>query len=138
MSPTTQSSESIGRGRAPAANFIEAFHGVRYQSRDVERAVEFYTKQLGFALRHEHMPAFATVAIGDLEIHRSGPDASGSRPLPGGRKQEPGGSTRVVLRVSNLASAIETLKNAGVKFRNELESGPAGRQIQVEDPDGNP
>ena len=139
MSPNTRTSASGSRAHEGAVpDFIEAFHGVRYQSRDVGRAIEFYTKRLGFELEHEHLPAFATVVLGDLKIHLSGPEASGSRPLPGGRSQEPGGSNRVVMRVSDLASVIETLRSAGVRFRNELESGPAGKQIQVEDPDGNP
>jgi glyoxylase I family protein len=68
----------------------------------------------------------------------SGPGSSGSRPLPGGESQRPGGWNRVVLRVANLAAQIDALKNAGVKFRNQIELGPVGRQIQVEDPDRNP
>ena len=58
--------------------------------------------------------------------------------MPNGQRQEPGGWNRVVLRVTNLPAFIETLKKAGLHFRNEMESGPAGKQIQVEDPDGNP
>ena len=118
--------------------FIRGFHGVRYQSRDVNRAVEFYTRHLGFKLEHEHLPAFATVALDGLKIHLSGPEASGSRPLPGGRRQEPGGSNRVVLRVADLPAVIRTLQTAGLSFRNEMETGPGGKQIQLEDPDGNP
>ena len=64
--------------------------------------------------------------------------ASGSRPLPGGQSQEPGGWNRVVLRVVDLPGCVAALKTVGVRFRNEMESGPAGRQIQVDDPDGNP
>ena len=120
------------------STFIEGFHGVRYQSRDVGRAIEFYTRHLGFELEHEHLPAFATVAFDGLKIHLSGAQASGSRPLPGGRQQEPGGSNRVVLRVADLPAVIEKLKDAGLHFRNEMETGPGGKQIQVEDPDGNP
>jgi len=78
-----------------ATKFIRDFHGVRYQSRDVARAIEFYTGHLGFKLEHQHLPDFATVSFGELKIHLSGPQASGSRPLPGGRTQEPGGSNRV-------------------------------------------
>jgi len=115
-----------------------AFHGVRYIVADVERAVDFYTTQLGFSLEHQKLPAFATVALGALKIHLSGPDASGSRPLPDGGQQSPGGSNRVVLRVDNLSAAIEALRHAGATFRNDMETGPAGKQIQVLDPDGNP
>ena len=114
------------------------FHGVRYPVADVQRAVDFYTTRLGFSLEHQRLPMFATVASGPLKIHLSGPGASGSRPLPDGEPQRPGGSNRVVLRVKDLPSVIEALRRAGVGFRNTLESGPAGRQIQVLDPDGNP
>jgi glyoxylase I family protein len=113
------------------------FHGVRYQVKDVKRSVEFYTKQLGFRLDHQQLPAFASVSIDNLPLLLSGPGASGSRPLPDGRQQEPGGWNRVVLRVSDLPARIEALKAAGLRFRNEMEVGPGGRQIQLEDPDGN-
>jgi len=124
--------------RATIAQGTTAFHGVRYLVADVKRAVDFYTTHLGFDLEHQKLPAFATVALGPLKIHLSGPDASGSRPLPGGEQQHPGGSNRVVLRVSDLPAAIEGLRRAGATFRNTMETGPAGRQIQVLDPDGNP
>jgi glyoxylase I family protein len=114
------------------------FHGVRYQAHDVERSVEFYTRDLGFELKHQKLPDFATVSIGPLNILLSGPGASGSRPMPGGEHQQPGGWNRVVLRVKDLGSCIEKLKQTGARFRNEIESGPAGKQIQLEDPDGNP
>lgn len=116
---------------------IRGFHGVRYQTKDVERSIAFYTEQLGFKLEHKVLPAFATVSMGPLKLLLSGPAASGSRPLPDGRKQEPGGWNRVVLHADNLAAQIESMKNAGLHFRNEMEVGPAGKQIQVEDPDGN-
>jgi glyoxylase I family protein len=113
------------------------FHGVRYQVKDVKRSIEFYTKHLGFKLDHQQPPAFASVSLGDLTILLSGPGASGSRPMPDGRSQEPGGWNRVVLGVADLAGRIEELKKAGLHFRNEMEAGPAGKQIQLEDPDGN-
>jgi glyoxylase I family protein len=78
------------------------------------------------------------VSFGDLKLLLSGPEASGSRPLPDGRRQEPGGWNRVVLRVADLPARIEALKKARMHFRNEMEVGPAGKQIQLEDPDGNP
>jgi glyoxylase I family protein len=120
------------------AQAIRGFHGVRYIVTDVERAVRFYTTHLGFALEHQQLPAFAAVALGPLKILLSGPDASGSRPLPGGQGQSAGGSNRVVLRVRDLPAVIETLRSSGVKFRNAMETGPGGRQIQLLDPDGNP
>ena len=123
-------------GNAPA--FIEAVHGVRYQVRDVARSVEFYTGHLGFRLEHQHLPAFASVSLQNVQILLTGPGASGSRPMPDGRQQEPGGWNRVVLRVANLPACIESLKSLGVHFRNEMELGPGGKQVQVEDPDGNP
>jgi glyoxylase I family protein len=113
------------------------FHGVRYQVKDVRRSAEFYSRHLGFSIKHEQLPAFAALVLGPLDLLLSGPGASGSRPLPDGRVQEPGGWNRVVLRTNDLSSWIEKLKNAGVRFRNEMETGPGGRQIQVEDPDGN-
>jgi len=115
-----------------------AFHGVRYQVGDVARAVDFYTQQLGFRLEHQQLPAFAAVSLGELKILLSGPDASGSRLMPDGQRQQPGGWNRVVLRVPDLAAIIATLKQNGARFRNETESGPGGKQIQIEDPDGNP
>lgn len=115
-----------------------SFHGVRYQVTDVPRSVAFYTEQLGFRLEHQQPPAFANVSVGPLNILLSGPGASGSRPMPDGRRQEPGGWTRVVLRVQDLPSRIDALRKAGIQFRNEMEVGPGGRQVQIEDPDGNP
>ena len=117
---------------------VVAVHGVRYQVKDVARAVTFYTERLGFAVERQQLPAFASVTLGGFTLLLSGPGASGSRPMPGGKAQEPGGWNRVVLRVTDLPARIETLKAAGVTFRNEMESGPGGRQVQVEDPDGNP
>jgi glyoxylase I family protein len=118
---------------------IEAsFHGVRYQVADVRRSVAFYTEHLGFTLQHQQPPAFASVSLGPLTILLSGPGASGSRPLPDGRQQQPGGWNRVVLRITDLPSCIERLKSADVHFRNQMEVGPGGRQVQIEDPDGNP
>jgi glyoxylase I family protein len=113
-------------------------HGVRYQVKDVARAAAFYTGHLGFTLEHQQLPAFASVSLGGFTLLLSGPGASGSRPMPGGESQTPGGWNRVVLRVDDLQAQIDALKNAGVKFRNQMESGPGGRQIQIEDPDGNP
>ena len=117
---------------------VKGFHGVRYQVRDVLRSVAFYTQHLGFKLEHQQPPAFASISLGDAQIFLSGPGASGSRPMPDGRQQEPGGWTRAVLRVEDLPALIKDLADAGARFRNEMEVGPGGKQIQIEDPDGNP
>ena len=111
---------------------------VRYQVLDVERAIAFYTRQLGFKLTQSSGPVFATVSRGDLHLLLGGPDSSGSRPMPDGRRQEPGGWNRIVLYVDDLDATLATLEASGATFRNEVESGPGGKQIQVEDPDGNP
>ena len=111
---------------------------VRYQVADLDRAIEFYVERLGFQLEHRAGSAFAEVSRGVLHLLLSGPGSSGSRPLPDGRRQEPGGWNRIVLFVERLAPQIEALRSAGVRFRNEVESGPGGKQIQIEDADGNP
>ena len=131
--------QSAGTGSATAAHDLNLdFHGVRYQAKDVSRSVDFYTRKLGFELEHQHLPQFATVSLGTLKIHLTGPGASGSRPMPNGERQEPGGWNRVVLGVEDLPACIDELKQRGLRFRNEMEVGPAGKQIQLEDPDGNP
>jgi len=117
---------------------IVGFWGVRYQVRDVQRSIAFYTQTLGFNLDMQNLPGFGQVSIGGLKLILSGPGASGSRPLPDGRQQEPGGWNRVLLQVQDLSGRIADLKQAGLHFRNEVESGPGGKQIQIEDPDGNP
>jgi len=85
-----------------------------------------------------HPPAFGQVSIGNLKLVLSGPRASGSRPMPDGRSQAPGGWNRIMVQVANLPDRIEALKKAGLHFRNNMEVGPGGKQIQLEDPDGNP
>jgi glyoxylase I family protein len=112
--------------------------GVRYQVKDVNRSIAFYTNQLGFKLEHQAGSMFASVSKSGLKVFLSGPGSSGARPLPDGRQQEAGGWNRIVLRVDDLAALVPTMKEAGVQFRNEIEAGPAGKQIQLEDPDGNP
>ena len=132
MAQTTES-RSVERH-----TFIKSVHGIRYQVKDVARAVAFYTQHLGFTLEHQQLPAFASVSLGDTRMLLSGPGASGSRPMPNGEPQEPGGWNRVVLKVSDLPGLIGELKKAGLRFRNDIETGPGGRQVQIEDPDGNP
>ena len=124
--------------RVDPRTFVKGVHGVRYQVKDVARSVAFYTQQLGFKLEHQHLPAFATVSLGEANILLSGPGASGSRPMPNGQSQDPGGWNRVVLRVSDLPACIDTFRKAGLRFRNDMETGPGGKQVQIEDPDGNP
>jgi len=116
---------------------VKSFWGVRYQVKDVSRSISFYTRQLGFKVDHQNLPAFGQVSTGNLILILSGPGAPGSRPIPDGRQQEPGGWNRIILEVENLPSRIETLKKGGQRFRNEMEVGPGGKQIQLEDPDGN-
>ena len=135
MSETVKAAEVK---RAGEHAFVQGVHGVRYQVKDVARSVAFYTTHLGFVLVHQQLPAFASISLGDAQLLLSGPEASGSRPMPNGEQQQPGGWNRVVLRVQDLPRFIETLQNAGLRFRNEMETGPGGRQIQIEDPDGNP
>ena len=130
-----RTTESTGEKRHP---FVNGVHGVRYQVTDVARSVSFYTQHLGFDLVLQQLPAFASVSLGDAHLLLSGPGASGSRPMPDGKRQEAGGWNRVVLKVTDLPGFIDSLKKQGIPFRNEMETGPGGRQIQVEDPDGNP
>ena len=133
----TQTNSSTNEDRDQPPGFV-GVHGVRYQVKDIARSVSFYTNRLGFKLEIERRPAFASVSLGAFTLILSGPGASGSRPLPDGGTQEPGGWNRVILRVNDLPAQIAALKNAGVKFRNSMEAGPGGRQVQIEDPDGNP
>ncbi len=117
---------------------IVGFWGVRYQVKDVQRAITFYTQVLGFHLDMQHLPAFGQVSISGLKLILSGPGSSGSQPMPDGRRQEPGGWNRALLQVEDLPARIAELKQTGMHFRNDMEAGPGGRQIQIEDPDGNP
>jgi len=111
---------------------------VRYQVRDIDRSIAFYTEQLAFRLGIKTGTVFADVVRGNLRLILSGPGSSGSRPMPDGRPQEPGGWNRILLTVDDLATEIERLSQAQVRFRNHIEEGPGGKQILLEDPDGNP
>jgi glyoxylase I family protein len=113
-------------------------HGVRYQTRDVDRAVAFYTRHLGFALKHRQGSAFASVSCDGLDLFLSGPGSSGARPLADGQEQAPGGWNRLVLRVDDLSRVVASMKAGGVRFRSDMVAGPGGKQIQLLDPDGNP
>ena len=138
MATATETARTTQGKRSGWYAFVQGVHGVRYQVKDVDRSVAFYTTHLGFTLEHQQLPAFASVSFSDARILLSGPQASGSRPMPNGHQQEPGGWNRVVLRVNDLSAFIETLKKARIRFRNDIETGPGGKQIQIEDPDGNP
>src|SRR3954464_14703390 len=116
---------------------VQGFHGVRYQVTDVARSVEFYTGHLGFTVVHQQLPAFASVSLDNCQLLLSGPGASGSRPMPDGRPQQPGGWNRIVLYVDDLDARIEELERRGVHFLNTIEAGPGGKQIIIDDPDGN-
>jgi catechol 2,3-dioxygenase-like lactoylglutathione lyase family enzyme len=111
---------------------------VRYLVRDVDRSIAFYTDALGFHLEQQMGPAFARVASGDLTLWLSGPASSAARPMPDGRVPEPGGWNRLVLEVADIEARVATLRGAGARFRNDIITGPGGRQIVVDDPDGNP
>ena len=133
MQPIDKGSAAISdQAGADRERSIQGLHGVRYQSTDVQRAADFYTMYLGFTLEHRQLPAFATVSLGGFKLLLSGPGASGSRPMPDGRRQEAGGWNRIVLHVTDVAREIERLKKSGLKFRNEMETGPGGRQIRAQ------
>ncbi|HVH31610.1 MAG TPA: VOC family protein [bacterium] len=111
---------------------------VRYLVRSVDAAVTFYTAHLGFELERRMGPPFAIVKRGDLRLWISGPESSAARPMPDGRRPEPGGWNRLVIEVADLQATVQQLKQSGVIFRNEIVSGPGGKQILLEDPSGNP
>jgi catechol 2,3-dioxygenase-like lactoylglutathione lyase family enzyme len=111
---------------------------VRYMVDDVETAVAFYTTHFGFTLRTDAAPAFADVVRGNLRLLLSGPASSAGRPMPDGRTPQPGGWNRIHLIVEDIAAEVDRLRSAGLTFRNDIVTGPGGRQILLEDPAGNP
>jgi catechol 2,3-dioxygenase-like lactoylglutathione lyase family enzyme len=111
---------------------------VRYMVDDVEAAVAFYTTHFGFTLISKTLPAFADVAHGDLRLLLSGPTSSAGRPMPDGRQPAPGGWNRIHLIVEDIAAEVKRLRDAGVRFRNDIVTGPGGSQILLDDPAGNP
>jgi catechol 2,3-dioxygenase-like lactoylglutathione lyase family enzyme len=111
---------------------------VRYMVDDVEKAVGFYTTHFGFTLRSNAAPAFADVVRGNLRLLLSGPTSSAGRPMPDGRTPVPGGWNRIHFVVEDIAGEVERLRAAGLRFRNDIVTGPGGRQILLEDPSGNP
>jgi catechol 2,3-dioxygenase-like lactoylglutathione lyase family enzyme len=111
---------------------------VRYMVDDVDSAVDFYTSHFGFSVQSNHAPAFADVVRGNLRLLLSGPTSSAGRPMPDGRQPGPGGWNRIHFVVEDIDAEVERLRDAGLSFRNDIVSGPGGRQILVDDPSGNP
>ena len=110
---------------------------IRYLVIDVDRSIDFYTRILGFTLEQSMSPAFARVAKGDLTLWLAGPQSSAARPMPDGARPQPGGWNRFVVEVQDLLSRVADMKQQGMRFRNEVVVGPGGKQILLEDPDGN-
>ena len=113
---------------------------VRYIVNDVDAAIAFYCQHLGFREVMHPAPAFAMLSRGDLRLVLSAPNpaAGGGQAMPDGRRQEPGGWNRFAVEVADLAATVAALRQAGVRFRNDIVSGVGGKQILVDDPSGNP
>ena len=111
---------------------------VRYMVDDVAAAIGFYTGHLGFAVLNDHAPAFADVKRGNLRLLLSGPTSSAGRPMPDGRQPAPGGWNRIHLHVEDIDAEVTRLRGAGLRFRNDVVTGPGGKQILLDDPSGNP
>jgi catechol 2,3-dioxygenase-like lactoylglutathione lyase family enzyme len=110
---------------------------VRYMVDNVQAAIDFYTGPLGFTLRTSAVPAFADVTRGNLRLLLAGPASSAGRPMPDGRTPGPGGWNRIHLIVPDIATEVTRLRSQGVSFRNDIVTGPGGKQILIEDPAGN-
>lgn len=110
---------------------------VRYLVDDVDAAVRFYAEHLGFTVTMDAAPAFASVVRGNLRLLLSGPKSSAGRPMPDGAVPGPGGWNRIHLLVDDIGAEVDRLKGAGVPFRNDVVSGPGGKQILLLDPAGN-
>jgi catechol 2,3-dioxygenase-like lactoylglutathione lyase family enzyme len=110
---------------------------VRYMVDDVEAAIAFYTKFLGFEVLTSFVPAFADVARGRLRLLLSGPKSSAARPMPDGARPVPGGWNRIHLIVDDIEAEVTRLRAAGAPFRNDILEGPGGKQVLLQDPSGN-
>jgi catechol 2,3-dioxygenase-like lactoylglutathione lyase family enzyme len=110
---------------------------VRYMVRDVDAAIAWYTKHLGFAVLSSYAPAFADVTFGSLRLLLSGPTSSAGRPMPDGARPEAGGWNRIHLIVDDLSDEVVRLRAAGMRFRNDIVTGPGGSQILLSNPSGN-
>ena len=110
---------------------------VRYMVDDVEQAIDFYTRHLGFEVISNQAPVFADVRRGNLRLLLSGPKSSAGRPMPDGRTPGPGGWNRIHLIVGDIGAEVARLRDAGATFRNDIVVGPGGSQILLEDPSGN-
>lgn len=111
---------------------------VRYIVENVDQAVAFYSRHLGFERLQQFGPAMAIIQRDDLQLWLAGPTASASKPMPDGAQPMPGGWSRIVISVEDLDKVVSDLRAHGVIFRNDIVSGPGGRQILCEDPSGNP
>ena len=113
---------------------------VRYIVNDVDAAIEFYSRHLGFQVTAQTGPYFAILSRDNMQLVLSPPKGpgGGSQPMPDGRRPEPGGWNRIIVRSANLEGDVDSLKKAGVEFRGDIVYGPGGRQILIEDPSGNP
>jgi catechol 2,3-dioxygenase-like lactoylglutathione lyase family enzyme len=113
---------------------------VRYIVNDIDAAIGFYTKHLGFDVQIHPNDMFAMLSRDDLRLVLSVPGgpSGGGQTMPDGTLPEPGGWNRFSLEVPDLAAAVMQLKGEGVRFRNDLVTGVGGKQIIVEDPSGNP
>ena len=113
---------------------------IRYMVNDLDPAVEFYTTHLGFQVKRESRPNFALLDRGNLELVLSTPFGPGgaAKPMPDGRKPEPGGWNRIIINVDDIRAEVARLKQAHVHFRNDTVSGPGGSEILLDDPSGNP
>ena len=117
---------------------VDDLVSVRYLVDDVDAAVDFYTGHFGFTVRSSAAPAFADVVRGRLRLLLSGPTSSAGRPMPDGRTPGPGGWNRIHLVVEDIEREVKRLRAAGLSFRNDIVTGPGGKQILLDDPSGNP
>jgi predicted enzyme related to lactoylglutathione lyase len=136
--PTTKKTKSGSMDTKPKKGEPMSMISIRYMIDDVPAAIKFYTTRLGFALDTDASPAFAAVSRDGVRLLLSGKTSSGRRVMPDGREPVPGGWNRIHIHVEDLAAEVKRLRDAGLKFRNEIITGPGGSQIILDDPSGNP